>query len=483
MKRIVLVRLPFYSLANLKHWKLFSYPLGLAYLSSSLKSAGHSVNIVDGEILPFDDLIPKSIIDYDPVAIVLQKENPEFVIHMNYSKTLKPIVTNAEHAVWDRVLDTILKYTPDIVGFLGYTSSMNAIEIMARKVKERTRALVVVGGAHPTAIPIQTLEFCKDIDAAFIGDSENNFVKFIDYLEGKARITEISNISYRDKDGVHLNEQLSSDGKYELDNLPFPDRDLSYKELYNGDVILTSRGCPFRCTYCASGNSALPIKYRDVKEVVKEIMLLKNDYNTKFIRIVDDTFTANKKRVKLLSDLIVENNLHDIEYSVGSTVALMDEGLAASLVRMGVKRITFGVESGSEKILRAVNKNIKLDEIINAIKITTAYGIKAHCFFMIGFPYETQEDVYSSIDLIDKICNDKTTFEFNIVTPYPGTQLFTQAFGSEHIENIRDWFKFYHQSTAKLNNSFMSADEINFAYSILIHYSKYIISYKKSIIA
>jgi len=218
----------------------------------------------------------------------------------------------------------------------------------------------------------------------------------------------------------------------DIDRLPFPARDLLPNERYSAPfarhvpfgLIITARGCPFQCVYCATrgyyGNTWRP---RGVENVINELKEMVEIYGLKDIGFWDDTFTINRKRVIAICQRIIEEKLN-IQWICLSRVDTVDPEILSWMKKAGCYQIQFGVESGDEEVLRRLGKNITIGQIKSAFQWSREAGIESAAFFMLGNPGETEKSVRKTINLALEL--PATYASFNINTPYPGCELFDQ---------------------------------------------------------
>lgn len=346
---------------------------------------------------------------------------------------IKVIDVGVERLNNDSLRKSISKVSPEIVGITSDTLTFQrAIEI-AKVVKQVGRKIIVViGGAHSNVLPAYPLKYdCFDISV--YGEGERTVGELWDRIEKGESYEDIKGIAFRGRDGIIVNPKRELIEN--LDELPLPARHLFPMNRYSGGSALfahpvypigTSRGCPFSCAFC-SNNVVFGRKYRfrSSESVVNEIELLINEYNAKGIYFREDLFTVNEKRVIALCDAIRKRGL-DFDWECESRVNTINEEMLTVMKRAGCKQIWFGVESGSQKILDYLNKQITLSQIREAYRLCQRVGIKAGASFMIGVPGETIDDVQNTIALAEEL---KPEFAwFNIFTGYPTSPLY------EHVK-------------------------------------------------
>jgi len=303
---------------------------------------------------------------------------------------------------------------------------------------------------------------------AAVGEGELTLVRVADALAGKASIREIPSLAWRENGDVRVN------GRGELipalDEFPIPDRRLIDRRQYFGEVIMTGRGCPFDCAYCASRTIwGRRVRLRSVSSIVDELEMLKayaaspdpgaapphttpgstRDTEDRpgrwVVKILDDTFTVNRKRTLNLLEEIIRRGLNCFEFTGGVRADTLDEELVDHMKEANFRRVTLGVESGSPRILQLIRKGESNEDVIRAIALLRKAGIKSHTFFMIGLPGEGPEDIELSKKLILESRPDYV--EINMVTPYPGTDIFDKLI-REDPATIDRWYRWFHQGMA-----------------------------------
>ncbi|CAD6491628.1 MAG: Radical SAM superfamily protein [Candidatus Argoarchaeum ethanivorans] len=342
---------------------------------------------------------------------------------------VKVIDVGAEKLDDDSLSEKISKIDPEIVGITSDTLSFQrAIEI-AQIVKQiNKRIIVVIGGAHANALPTDPLKYdCFDISSH--GEGERTAIELWDRIEKGGSYEDVKGIAFRKNNEIVINprQELIEN----LDGLPFPARHLFPMDKYSGEFCLyvspmysvgTSRGCPFSCAFC-SNNVIFGRKYRSrsPKNIVNEIELLINEYGAKGIYFREDIFTMNKKRVIEICNEIKERKL-EFKWVCESRVNTINEEMLRSMKNAGCELIWFGVESGSQKILDRIHKQITITQSRDAFRLCKKIKLKAGASFLIGTPGEKIEDIYKTINFANEL---KPEFAwFNIFTGYPTSPLY-----------------------------------------------------------
>lgn len=323
---------------------------------------------------------------------------------------------------------SIMNSKADIVALAATTNTIMLAYELAKISKEvLPDAKVVVGGPHPTMEPKRTLEECKQIDYCVISEAEETMLE----LAKKKKDEEILGISYRDKNGkiiINQSRPLIQD----LDKLPFPARDLlplsKYwtpgVRRYPYAIMMTSRGCPYSCTFCSNFRTqGKQFRARTPENVLAEIDHLVKDYGVKEINIIDDNFTFLPKRVKEICDGLIKRN-YDLELKTGNGIRAdrVSLPMLKHMKKAGFYLVAFGIESGDPGILKIMRKGETKDHIRNAVKWAKQAGLLTEGFFMFGNEGEGKKEMLETIRFAKEL--DLSIAQFQIYTPVPGSPLF-----------------------------------------------------------
>jgi len=317
----------------------------------------------------------------------------------------------------DRINEVLIEKKPDIIGFsILHANRWGGIEIarIAKKINPDVR--IVFGGVGSTFLWRHFLKNFPEIDFVVIGEGEYTFLHLIECIEKEnyEGLENIKGIAFRK--GNKIVRTNNSELIQNLDKLPMPAKYFKYQHL------TSSRGCLGRCTFCGSPKFwRHRIRFHSPEYFVDELELLYKKGVT-FFYFSDDTFTINKDRVIEICKKILERNLK-ITWVAISRVDCVSDEMLYWMRKAGCIQISYGVESGSEKIRRLLNKNFKTDRIKEAFSLTTKYGILARAYFIYGSPGESWETIQETIDLIHEI--KPLSVIFYILDIFPGTALYS----------------------------------------------------------
>lgn len=383
------------------------------------------VTLVNSQVLDGNNVVPPLGLMY--IASVIEKAGHQVQLY------------DADPEYHDTIINEIKEFGPDLIGLsfltVGYQRAFNLLKKLKQELPDVTYCC---GGVHPTVKPQETfVEF--DVDFLVVGEGEETIVEACEKLQKKESLAGIKGVIYREKGKIIDNgrREMIKD----LDTIPFPARHLIDMEPYlmppgiirgcadkNQTTVVTSRGCPFKCIYCGSHNIfGRKTRRRSVKNVVDEIEHLRKAYSIKGIYFCDDTFTLSPKWVREFCNEIKHRNL-DIKWACQSRVDQTDEGLMRIMKGSGLVQLDFGVESGSEKILKVLGKGghgDRTEQIKNSFQLCRNLDIRTLATFIIGSPDETRYDIEQSFNLAKEIRADYTAFYF--LTPYPGTDIYDMA--------------------------------------------------------
>lgn len=314
----------------------------------------------------------------------------------------------------------------DIYGLTTYTTSLEVNRKIAELCKQRNpNCKVVLGGAHPTHAGYECLAG-GNFDIVVRGEGELAMIDIIrDYPNNK--------------------EFYERPLDRNLDLYPDPARDLVDNDSYSrnllggkSQIILTSRGCPFRCAFCALAKHHKVVKRRSVGRVVEEIKRVIRDYNCRVFKFADDIFTMSKTRVEKLCEMLEPLG---IQFRIDTRVGMDTREDYEMLYRAGCRMIVFGIESGSQRLLDAMNKQTTVEQGLQAIKWAKETGLIVRAFFMFGFPGEDKQTIEETKEFIRVAKPDQ--FFISTFVPYPSTDVWSnpQKYGVTHLD--KDFSNYY----------------------------------------
>jgi len=365
--------------------------LGLGYLASCLRKAGHEVRILDA----LRDRLPA-----EKVSRIVQAEQP------------------------DLVGVTVLS--------LFYREARSLLKLL----KQTCSSKIVIGGHHVTALPEVSLAD-TGADFAVVGEGEETIVQLAHEIEHHGRFHDVRGLVYRQNGSILKNERrpLIED----VDAIPYPAWDLVELERYppisHGTIhrrfpnapIISSRGCPYRCTFCAARRTAgTKLRKRSPENVVVELEMLYKDFGIKEFHFEDDNFAFEKEHAYQICEGILRRGLH-VYWSCpnGVRVDTLDDDLLAIMKRSGCYMLALGIESASQEILDRVRKRLNIDVVPETVRRMRAHGILSMGFFILGLPGETKETARETIDFAKKI--DLDFVKFAHLVPLPGTEIFDEV--------------------------------------------------------
>jgi len=363
-------------------------PLGLAYLASYLEKKDQEVEILD------------LMLSNDPIKDLIKK---------------------------------IKQYKPDLFGLTAFTVEIFNAHRIARVIRKFSDAPIIIGGLHASALPIETLSEFKNFDIAVFGEGEIVLSNLISAMESNMDYSNIQGICYRNHNGK-IRKNPPQPLIKNLDSLPFPARHKlainkyrplmeNYKQLPTTGVS-TSRGCPYNCTFCSKSVYNKTYRYRSAENVIEELKECYYKFRIRDFKFYDECMTVPRNRMISLCQLILKENL-DISWNCYSRVDTINKNLLQIMKSAGCYHVKYGVESGSNRVLKLMNKQISLKQAVKTIKITSKIGLSSKVSFMLGFPFETEEEIQKTINFSKYLSPDYVTF--SITKPFPGTKIYIDA--------------------------------------------------------
>lgn len=321
----------------------------------------------------------------------------------------------------------------DIMGVYCNTSNYQHSVELSKELKINSSTPIIFGGPHVSTRPLEVLSN-DSIDYIVMGEGERTIIELMNALNRRdsRSLRDIQGIGFKENGQPVINPPRAP--IQDLDSIPFPARHLIPREKYKASpnhyrrlpmaTMMASRGCPFRCTFC-DVQKIWPGKYRfrSVKNVVDEIKYLIRDYGIKEIKFWDDSWGANKEWAREFCHTVISQGL-DVSWSAQARVNTIDREILKKMKQAGCWCIFFGIESLNQETLEAINKQVTLEQITNALKWTREAGIEVIANFILGLPKETPEKVKRMLKKLCKLNPDYV--KFNILTPYPETVLYKE---------------------------------------------------------
>ncbi len=373
-------------------------PLGLAYLGAVAEQAGHQVTVIDCQ---------------------------------------------AEKIAPENFRDRIAQTPSDIIGVtattLLYKSAMKLVGI-AKEVQKQ--AVTVLGGSHGTFWDESALKEYPALDIVLRKEGELTFIELVEKLESKTSIGNVLGITYRSGNKIVRN----ADRPFieNLDSLPFPAHHLLPLEKlkHNGKIIfplVSSRGCVYWCDFCSTVRMfGRGYRMRSPKNVVDEMQLIHDKYGIDQVTFYDDAFSVDRMRVVKICEELHSRHLR-LKWDCGTRVDMVDRELLKTMHHAGCFAVWLGVESGSETILGAMNKKIKIGQTKIAYKTANQVGLMTIANVVLGFPGETEQTALETIRLVKELNPDDVGFY--IATPYPGTPMYEKVIENSWLR-VTDFDKF-----------------------------------------
>ena len=367
-------------------------PLGLLYIGAVLEKEGHKVQIVPADIFDLS---------------------------------------------WKKIRRKIQDFKPEIIGVTSTTENrFQSFKLIKTAKLALPKAITVMGGPHASMAAEDSLKHIQELDIAVLGEAEQTMIDLCQALNhgiDLASLANIKGIAYRTKQGIQINppQTLIKD----LDTLPYPAFHLVPFEKYNfrfevpehGNLpavnIMTSRGCPFNCNFCATPiNWGRHVRMRSPENIVEEIEFLIKKYGVKVIFFFDDTFNASPRRLEKICDLIISRKL-DIFWKCDIRIDMIKKPLLIKMQQAGLFHLSFGLEAGSKRIRNEIiDKKINLEDFNNVINWCLELNIIPNPFFIFSHPTETWEEAQDTIKIIEQYQN-KIEGSIAILHIYPGTPL------------------------------------------------------------
>jgi anaerobic magnesium-protoporphyrin IX monomethyl ester cyclase len=334
-------------------------------------------------------------------------------------------------------------YAPDMIGFGLFTRWVWHAYRLAGGLGG-SGALLVAGGAHTTVRPDEAIQ--SGFDVAVVGEAERTIVELVDHLEGRKGLEDIPGIRFRASDGS-IRGRPHAPPLSDLDALPLP---MTAQHLFEPrwyhpsgveiipGGVLTSRGCPARCTFCANYVTGRGFRFRSSESVVHELNLYHERFGASFFPFWDDALTAHRPRLVELCEAMRRDIRFPLRWSAITRANMVTPELLRTMKSAGLAAVNFGVESGDDEILRAIKKGITTDRVVRALEWSKAEGLHTACNFMLGFPQESPAALERTLRFMERIAPMVDSFStLGVVVPFPGTPIYDE----NHIRyGFTDWW-------------------------------------------
>lgn len=439
IERILLLDPPFFRFLDEDQR---SVPLGLAYLAGALRAAG------------WEDVVVYNA-DFDPH----EKKaacNRGYLEEMSHFDAYLGAVNDDAHPLYREVVDAVVAHRPDLVGISLRTAKFFITKTLVRLLKAALGDVpIVIGGPHATGNPEHVLRRTQ-ADAVVRGEGEETIVALVRALHEGRTPAGIAGVSWRDRDGAGgdgIVHEAPRPFLRDLDALPFPARDrvLYGDRLPPDDIgnILSSRGCPFSCAFCDSRTTwSRKVRRHSARYVVDEIEAIRSAWGTTFFSFQDDCLSTSKRRIFALCDEMERRGLTvlpraEFRWWCEIHPTVVTEDVVARMKAAGCVAMAIGAESGSQRTLDAIDKRSSPEAVRRAARIIREAGLSLSVFFMIGFPWETEEDIEATLAFMEEIAPDNPTV--SILTPLPGTPIHRTCEERGLVSYDEDYLTLFHQ--------------------------------------
>ena len=347
---------------------------------------------------------------------------------------------------YEDIISRLKTIQPKFIGITAMTPHIMQAGKLAKLIKEEIpETVTLLGGAHISSVPEETMLRFPEFDIGFIGEADYSLPAVLDVLNrGDAASSVQGTISRRNGELINTGQRTE---KINLDTLPlyawdilegFPHRykpPLFATHRIPATPILTSRGCPSKCNFCYSGCHSAVSTY-SAEYIVEMLIHLKKRYGIKEFMLYDDNFVMFRQNLKKFLAILIDKKL-DLAWSCNARIDMVSEEMLNLMMQAGCWQISYGIETGNQRIMDLIGKNITKEKIIETLRLTRKAGIRTVGYFMIGHFGETQETIDETIQFA---CNaGLDDFRMSFFTPLPGTKAFSVADQYGNFDN--NWGK------------------------------------------
>lgn len=406
---------------------IHEFPMGLAYIASALRNAGHDVVIYNQDKFHY----PES-----------------------------------------HLVDYLTKNHFDVVGLGiigGYYQYQKLLKISEAINCVPNRPLYILGGHGPVPEPEYFLKRTK-ADVIVIGEGDMTVVNLLDAFENKRSLSSVNGIAYLD--GGRLVRTKPQELIKDLDSIPLPAWDLFPMDYYSlfrrphiknserAFFVLSARGCPFRCNFCYRMDKGF--RPRSPESIIEEIQILKKDYGISYIEFLDELLMASAERTVVLCEAFIKAGLN-IKWSCNGKLNFATPEVLRVMKKAGCVFINYGIESMDDNMLKVMNKNLTTDQIIKGIEATLAEGISPGFNIIFGNIGETPEILQKGVEFLLKYDDHSQLRTIRPVTPYPGCDLYYYAIEKGLLKDCADFYENKHINSDLLSVNFtdLSDDEFH----------------------
>jgi len=327
----------------------------------------------------------------------------------------------------------IEQFKPDLIGISLFYISYYGVKQMVGRIKKYWNGRIVIGGPQMTIERENILRDIAELDYAVVGDGEDAIVELCRAIQGEMDLSDIAGLIYRKSGDILSNRDRAI--PMNIDNIPFPDYEPFGIETIRRYAIITSRGCPHRCTYCY--RSTLRWRPRSPENIVEELKKAMEKYRSEEFVIVDDAFNIRPDRIEKFCDLLHSKNIRLPWSCTGVRADTMTDGLAKKMREAGCYSINIGVETLQPDLYENLNRHMSIEQVLKCIQILKKYNFRIIGYFMIGLPGETRQKTWDTYRKAKKYGIDYP--RFSLLLPFPGTKMYDIIYNIPGVRKLKDY--------------------------------------------